>query len=154
MTENDESKVVDHGVGEPDHLQRLWTPYRMDYLAGAPMKGGSAASTEPFTDIPTLNDEDGLVVARGELVYVVLNSATAKGTSGNSFFGLAIGFTVMIGAFAVGGVSGGAFNPAVAVGLAVMGLVSTPSIWIHIVADLLGGAAAAMVFKANNPHDK
>ena len=88
------------------------------------------------------------------LVYVVLNSATAKGTAGNSFFGLAIGFTVMIGAFAVGGVSGGAFNPAVAVGLAVMGLVSTPSIWIHIVADLLGGAAAAMVFKANNPHDK
>ena len=45
----------------------------MNYLAEAPMKGGSAASTQPFTDIPTLNDEDGLVVARGELVYVVLN---------------------------------------------------------------------------------
>jgi aquaporin Z len=88
------------------------------------------------------------------LVYVVLNTATAKGTSGNSFFGLAIGFTVMTGAFAVGGVSGGAFNPAVAVGLAVMGLVSTPSVWIHIVADLLGGAAAAIVFNAINPHDK
>ena len=73
------------------------------------------------------------------LVYVVLNSATAKGTSGNSFYGLAIGFTVLTGAFAVGGVSGGAFNPAVAVGLAVMGLVSTTSIWIHIVADLRGG---------------
>ena len=43
---------------------------------------------------------------------------------------------------------------AVAVGLAVMGLVSTPSIWIHIVAELLGGAAAAMVFKAINPYDK
>ena len=73
MTGNDEREVVDHGVGEPDHLQRLWTPYRMNYLAEAPMKGGSAASTQPFTDIPTLNDEDGLVVARGELVYVVLN---------------------------------------------------------------------------------
>jgi aquaporin Z len=88
------------------------------------------------------------------LVYVVLNTATAKGTSGNSFFGLAIGFTVLTGAFAVGGVSGGAFNPAVAVGLAVMGLVSTTSIWIHIVADLVGGAAAAMVFKTINPDDK
>ncbi len=73
MTGNDEREVVDHGVGEPDHLQRLWTPYRMNYLAEAPKKGGSAASTQPFTDIPTLNDEDGLVVARGELVYVVLN---------------------------------------------------------------------------------
>ena len=73
MTDSDESKVVDHGVGERDHLQRLWTPYRMSYLAEAPMKGGSAESTQPFTDIPTLNDEDGLVVARGELVYVVLN---------------------------------------------------------------------------------
>jgi aquaporin Z len=88
------------------------------------------------------------------LVYVVLNTATAKATSGNSFFGLAIGFTVMTGAFAVGGVSGGAFNPAVAVGLAVMSLVSAPSIWIHIVADLLGGAAAAMVFRTINPDDK
>ena len=73
VTDHDESQVVDHGVGEPDHLQRLWTPYRMNYLAEAPMKGGSAASTQPFTDIPTLNDEDGLLVARGELVYVVLN---------------------------------------------------------------------------------
>jgi aquaporin Z len=88
------------------------------------------------------------------LVYVVLNTATAKGTSGNSFYGLAIGFTVLTGAFAVGGVSGGAFNPAVAVGLAVMGLVSTPTIWIHIVADLLGGAAAAIAFTTINPTDK
>ena len=59
----------------------------------------------------------------------------------------------MTGAFAVGGISGGAFNPAVAVGLGVMSLVAMPSIWIHIVADLLGGAAAAMVFKTANPGD-
>ena len=88
------------------------------------------------------------------LVYVVLNVATAKGTSGNSFYGLAIGFTVLTGAFSVGRVSGGAFNPAVAVGVVVMGLLSASSIWIHIVADLLGGAAAAMVFKTINPGDK
>ena len=73
MSEYDDRTIVDHGVGEPDHLQRLWTPHRMTYIAEAPMKGGSAASDQPFTDIPTLSDEDGLVVARGELVYVVLN---------------------------------------------------------------------------------
>jgi ATP adenylyltransferase len=72
-SESDDRTIVDHGVGEPDHLQRLWTPHRMTYIAEAPMKGGSAASTQPFTDIPSLPDEDGLVVARGELVYVVLN---------------------------------------------------------------------------------
>ena len=87
------------------------------------------------------------------LVYVVLNTATARSTSGNSFYGMAIGFTVMTGAFAVGGISGGAFNPAVAVGLGAMSLVAMSSIWIHIVADLLGGAAAAMVFKTTNPGD-
>ncbi|MCV4698234.1 aquaporin, partial [Escherichia coli] len=64
------------------------------------------------------------------LVYVVLNVATAKGTSGNSFYGLAIGFTVLTGAFAVGPISNGAFNPAVAVGICTMGLVSWANIWI------------------------
>lgn len=88
------------------------------------------------------------------LVYVVLNVATAKGTSGNSFYGLAIGMTVMTGAFAVGGISGGAFNPAVAIGIGVMGLVAMASIWIHIAANLLGGAVAALVFKFINPADK
>jgi ATP adenylyltransferase len=71
-----EDAILDTGVGERDHLQRLWTPYRMTYLAEAPMKRGpnSAGKTEqPFTDIPQLSDEDGLVVARGELVYAVLN---------------------------------------------------------------------------------
>jgi hypothetical protein len=56
------------------------------------------------------------------LVFVVLNVATAKGTSGNSFYGLAIGMTVMSGAFAVGDISGGAFNPAVAMGISALGL--------------------------------
>ena len=56
------------------------------------------------------------------LVYVVLNAATAEGTSGNSFYGLAIGMTVMTGAFAVGDISGGAFNPAVALGICILGI--------------------------------
>jgi ATP adenylyltransferase len=69
-------------TGKDDRLQRLWTPYRMSYIIGevknkpsAPAEGpvGSAGSEQPFTDIPNLSDEDGLVVARGELVYAVLN---------------------------------------------------------------------------------
>jgi aquaporin Z len=88
------------------------------------------------------------------MVRVVLNVATAKGTENNSFYGLAIGMTVMTGAFAVGGVSGGAFNPAVAVGIGIMNLVDISQIWIHIVANLIGGAAAALVFKIVNPEDK
>jgi aquaporin Z len=88
------------------------------------------------------------------LVYVVLNAATSKDTAGNSFYGLAIGFTVLTGAFAVGAVSGGAFNPAVAVGISTMGLVGWGNIWIYLVANLLGGAAAAYFFKFANPHDQ
>ena len=87
------------------------------------------------------------------LVYVVLNVATAKGTSGNSFYGLAIGMTVMTGAFAVGNISGGAFNPAVAIGITIMGLSAWSSIWIFLVANFLGGAVAAFTFKALNPGD-
>jgi len=88
------------------------------------------------------------------LCYVVLNTATAKGTANNSFYGLAIGFTVVVGAFAVGGISGGAFNSAVAVGAATMKMLNFADIWIHISANLVGGAAAAAVFKFANPSDK
>jgi aquaporin Z len=87
------------------------------------------------------------------LCYVVLNVATAKGTAGNSFYGLAIGFTVLVGAYAVGPISGGAFNPAVAVGITVMGLSAVANIWIFLVANLAGGAAAAYVFRWVNPGD-
>ncbi len=82
------------------------------------------------------------------LVYVVLNSATARGTAGNSFYGLAIGFTVMVGAFAVGPVSGGAFNPAVGIGLFTMQIVGVTRLIVYLIADFLGGAAAALVFNA------
>ncbi len=84
------------------------------------------------------------------LAYVVLNVATAKGNAGNSFFGLAIGMTVMTGAFAVGSISGGAFNPAVAVAASLMGLIQSSDVWIHLVADFSGGAAAAFTFNFIN----
>jgi aquaporin Z len=88
------------------------------------------------------------------LVYVVLNSATAKANAGNSFYGLAIGFTVMAGAFAVGSISSAAFNPAVAVGISIMGLSAWSNIWIYLLGNFAGGFAAAAVFKFLNPTDK
>jgi aquaporin Z len=88
------------------------------------------------------------------LVYVVLNVATARATTGNSFYGLAIGFAALAGAFAIGPISGGAMNPAVAIGASAMGILSGSSVWIHLVADLAGGAAAAYAFKFLNPDDK
>lgn len=88
------------------------------------------------------------------LCYVVLNTATSKNTSGNSFYGLAIGFTVVVGAYSVGAISGGAFNPAIAVGITVMGLSAVSNIWIFLVANFIGGAAAAFVFNNLNPEDR
>jgi aquaporin Z len=88
------------------------------------------------------------------LAYVVLNVATAKSTAGNSYFGLAIGFTVVTMAFALGGVSGGAFNPAVALGITIMHLAKTVNLWIYLVANLAGGALAAVAFRFINPEDK
>lgn len=85
------------------------------------------------------------------LCWVVLNVATARGTSGNSFYGLAIGFTVMIGAATVGSISGGAFNPAVAFGITLLGLSSWSAIWIFLVANFAAAIAAALVFKFVNP---
>lgn len=85
------------------------------------------------------------------LVYIVLNAATAEGTSGNSFYGLAIGMTVMTGAFAVGDISGGAFNPAVAIGISILGISTWNNIWIYLVADFAAAVAAAIVFNLINP---
>jgi aquaporin Z len=114
------------------------------------LKGGTAVTLLQPATAPALLAEFLFTFA---LVYVVLNAATAKGTSGNSFYGLAIGFTVLVGAFSVGNISGGAFNPAVAVGISVMGLSSWSNIWIYLVADFVGGAVAAAAFKAVNPGD-
>jgi aquaporin Z len=88
------------------------------------------------------------------LAYVVLNTATAKATAGNSYYGLAIGFTLAVMAFAFGGISGGAFNPAVAVGITVMHLAKAADLWIYLVANLAAGALAAATFKFINPEDK
>jgi aquaporin Z len=104
---------------------------------------GAAMTTTAPAVVPALIAEFLFTFA---LCYVILNVATAKGTAGNSYYGLAIGFTVMAGAFAVGGISGGAFNPAVALSLVVMNLVDWGSLWIYLLANLSGGAAAAALF--------
>jgi aquaporin Z len=88
------------------------------------------------------------------LGWVVLNVATARGTEGNSFYGLAIGFTVVAGAFAVGGISGGVFNPAIALGGMVSGLLKWSNIWVYLLAEFLGGAAAAYAFLYVQPAEK
>lgn len=87
------------------------------------------------------------------LVYVVLNVATAKDTAGNPFYGLAIGMTVMAGAFTVGNISGGVFNPAVAVGISAMGLVGWSTFWVYFVSQVCGATAAAATFRFLNPED-
>jgi aquaporin Z len=86
------------------------------------------------------------------LALVVLNVATAPKTAGNSFYGLAIGFTVMVGAFAGGGISGGAFNPAVGLGpnisQALLGAGSLGHTWLYIVGPVVGAVLAALAFRA------
>ena len=86
------------------------------------------------------------------LCLVVLNCATSSGTSNNSFYGLAIGFTVVVGAFAGGAISGGAFNPAVGIGpnliKGTMGgdAAALSNIVLHVAGPLIGGCLAAFVF--------
>ena len=84
------------------------------------------------------------------LALTILNVATSKATAGNSYFGLAIGFTVLAGAFAGGPISGGAFNPAVGIGPALcelfFGTASISHLWIYLVGPLLGGALAGVVY--------
>lgn len=105
----------------------------------------SSATEATYEVVPALVAEFLFAFA---LCFVVLNVATAKSTEGNSYFGFAIGFTVLAGAYAVGAVSGGVFNPAVAVGITIMGMVDLSFIWVYFVATLLGGAAAALAFNA------
>ncbi|MDR3227997.1 MAG: aquaporin [Puniceicoccales bacterium] len=91
------------------------------------------------------------------LVYVVLNAATAKRNAGTGFYGLAIGFTVVTGAVAVGGISGGAFNPAVAFGVSLVtkgGVLCFETIWQHLAGQIAAAVAASALFRFLYPEDK
>jgi aquaporin Z len=114
------------------------------------LKGDPFVTPADIKVFPSLVAE---LVGTFALAYVVLNVATAKATSGNSYYGLAIGFTLTTMAFALGGISGGAFNPAVAVGITVMHLAKVSNLWIYLAANLAAGALAAFTFRFINPDD-
>ncbi len=102
------------------------------------------------------------------LVLVVLNVATSKDHPNNSFYGLAIGFTVLAGAYAVGPVSGGVFNPAVGLGPILVDTIWAPLVydshrsggeafqylWFYLLGPFGGGALAGLMFLIQNPNDK
>lgn len=87
------------------------------------------------------------IIGTFALGYVVLNVATSPKTANNHYYGLAIGFTVVAMAYAVGPVSGGAFNPAVALGLSAFGKIDWSVLWIYVVGAFIGAALAAVVYR-------
>lgn len=119
------------------------------HMKGLPDLSGQQIQLGNFALVPILAEFLGAFA----IAFVVLNVATAKANTGNSFYGLAIGFTVVACAFALGPYSGGAFNPAVATGLVAMGLTSASSLWIYLLGNLAGGAAAAVAFRFLSPSD-
>jgi len=129
--------------------------YIVAQVAGA---AAAAIAVGFFKGFPTATplQVDPIYALLGEFFYtfalctVVLNVATAKATSGNSFYGLAIGFTVLAGAYAMGPVTGAAFNPAVVVGVTLLGLFAAGNIWIYLVANFAAASAAAALFRYVN----
>lgn len=134
----------------PYWIAQILGAFAASYLA-LYLKGNPAVTPQEIKIVPALIAE---FIGTFALCYVVLNVATAKGTAGNSHYGLAIGFTVMVMAFAFGGISGGAFNPAIATGITLMHLEKAANFWIYLTGDLAAGALAAFTFKFINPEDK
>lgn len=136
-------------VGE---MLQYWVAQLLGGLVGAgvalwlrgeptPLMTGSG-----FTDFQALIAE---IIFTFALALVVLNVATSRDTDGNSYYGLAIGFTVAMGAFSVGNISGGAFNPAVGIGHDAVAKAWSP-MWIYIVGPFSGAILAALIYKATN----
>ena len=131
-------------------------PYMIMQVLGALLAGVAVYTImgETFAPTPGPNASLGSALLveflfSFALVLVVLNTAATDETDGNSYFGLAIGFTLAVGIFAGGSVSGGAFNPAVSIGPAAVdtlnGAGSYTFIWIYVVSPFAGGAVAALV---------
>ena len=134
-----------------------YVPYVVSQVAGALVASvatyaitGKTFAPAPAADATMLGALLVEVLFTFALCLVVLNVAVAKKTQGNSFYGLAIGFTVVVAAFAGGGISGGAFNPAVGIGPtvinAIMGGGAWNALWLYLAGPLAGGALAATVF--------
>ncbi len=106
--------------------------------------------------IPTDGIAAGLIaefLGTFALAFVVLNVASSKDTAGNSFYGLAIAGTVLAMAVTIGRFSGGAYNPAVAVGLSIQKSLAWSQFWIYLVGSVAGGALAGYVFTKLSPQD-
>jgi len=136
-------------------------PYMASQIVGALLAAWAVLLMTGSSFAPAPAPDAGLVaVLLAEILFtfalclVVLNVATDEATAGNSYYGLAIGFTVMVGAFAAGGISGGAFNPAVGIGPividALFGGGSFGDIWIYVVGPLAGGALAALAYRVQH----
>lgn len=125
-------------------------PYVAAQMFGALAASLVSSNVFDLTGVPVLLDIGSVVTAEVlgtfALAYVVLNVTTAKTTSGNSYFGLAIGFTFTAMSFSLGNVSVGAFNPAIAMGITLSGMEIWSNIWIYFLGSLAGGALAAIVF--------
>ncbi len=132
-------------------------PYVTAQIIGAILASLAVMVIAGDTFAPAPDPDAGLVVvllSEGLFTFalsiVVLNVATDDATAGNSYYGLAIGFTVLAGTFAVGAISGGVFNPAVGTGPilvdALAGDGGFDQLWIYWVGPLLGGVAAAGVY--------
>ncbi len=111
------------------------------------VKTPTAVSAMEISVLPALFSELLFTFA---LCLVILEVATSKKTQGNSYYGIAIGLVVMAGIYSVGEVSGGVFNPAVVVGIIVMGLSAPENAWIYVVANFAGAVLAAVSFKFLN----
>jgi aquaporin Z len=151
---------VRHRIGLRDAVGYWIAQFGAGVLAAAVVRTVVEPAEAVKTATLTLSGQSLVAALAVELVftfalcYVVLNVATSKSHPDNSFYGLAIGFTVVAGAAAVGSVSGGAFNPAVALGAAVMGMFAWPTLWVYVVAQVIGATAASVTFVALNPDDK
>jgi aquaporin Z len=115
------------------------------------MVGGTSTGIHPGSHFQVLQALGVEVVFTAALALVVLNVAATKATQGNSYFGLAIGFTIVVAAFAGGPISGGAFNPAVGFG-ATLGSALFASggwgdLWIYIVGPFVGAAIGAGIHR-------
>ena len=87
------------------------------------------------------------------LAFTMLNVATSKDHPDNSFYGFAIGMVAAIGVLLVGGLSGAALNPAVALGVSVAKLSAWQNLWAYLVAQIAGGVVAGVAFRVLNPDD-
>jgi len=134
-----------------------FVPYIVSQFLGAIAAGmltgvftGDVISPAPSPDVNILLAVLAELLFAFALCLVVLNTATSPKTQGNSYYGLAIGFTVFVGAAAVGSISGGAPNPAVGAGLGlvdgIMGGAPFTYIWVYLVGPFLGGALASAVY--------